>query len=335
MPPPEKSPDMRLLFAAAGCGMIVLFPGCRASVSDRCSDDDMLSARTVVYDARGNPAYAGQALMISSCAGGGSFCHADSALSRYGAPFGLDFDPTLADDARFGGDDASGAAHLYAAQLRIHHLRDDIYATVVERSMPPGQAGIDASAAPYLQNDGTPLPDVTSHEGRQTLRAWLACGVPVVQATTAPAQVACASDVDCPAPGACDTSVGACFLVGAIEARHTVAATPTWSSLYPAIIVPTCAIAACHGTAGAALSGGLDLSTQEGARLALVGVPAGLTGCGTRVIPGNPDASFLIAKLEGTEDPLACGGIMPSGSMLSPTEIGLFRTWIANGANAD
>jgi hypothetical protein len=59
------------------------------------------------------------------------------------------------------------------------------------------------------------------------------------------------------------------------------------------------------------------------------------TGCSAAaerrmIVPGSPDTSYLIAKLEGTA---SCGRQMPlSRPPLSAGQIGTIRTWIAEGA---
>jgi polyvinyl alcohol dehydrogenase (cytochrome) len=52
----------------------------------------------------------------------------------------------------------------------------------------------------------------------------------------------------------------------------------------------------------------------------------------TRVVPGKPDESLLVKKLEGTQ---SCGTSMPPGLKLSADQIAQVRTWIANGAKDD
>lgn len=60
-----------------------------------------------------------------------------------------------------------------------------------------------------------------------------------------------------------------------------------------------------------------------------------MTGCAgaadrRMIVPGSPDTSYLIAKLEGTAP---CGRQMPLGRPpLSSMQIGTIRTWIAEGA---
>lgn len=327
----------RLPFFALGLASLT---ACRPAVGHECSAADRASAHTLVYDANGAPAYAGQAILIRSCAGGGSFCHVENASDRYGAPFDLDFDPLLADDPRYA-DEHAGAAHLLGAQVRIQHFRDDIYETVYDGEMPPGQAGQDTMPAPYRQyagpgdTVGTPLPELDTNEGLEILRVWLACGSPVIEATTTIAAPACTSSADCSPLHLCDFDTNRCVPVGDSAARRGTTATATWSSLYANILAPTCASDACHGAAGARFSGDLDLSSAGTAYAQLVGVDAHLTGCGARVAAGNPDGSFLVSKLEGTQDPFMCGDTMPIGTMLPPDEIALVRQWIAAGAAND
>jgi len=62
---------------------------------------------------------------------------------------------------------------------------------------------------------------------------------------------------------------------------------------------------------------------------------AGLDDCATsslrlRVLPGDPGASFLVAKLVGTHD---CGSPMPlTGPPLSDEDLATIVGWIAAGA---
>jgi len=316
-----------------GCVVLFATSGCGQSVGSDC---DEARARTVVYNASGSPAYAGQAMLISSCAGDGAFCHADAALHRYGAPYGMNFDPTLADGARFP-DLATGASHLYAAQVASHHFRDDIYSQVVSGLMPPGGLGQTTMGSEYrtfsaTDTTGTPLPSLRSAEGREILRNWLACRSPVVEATTPITSPSCQTDADCLTHHCDDGHL--CVPVGAVEMGHAPT-TPNWSSIYATILVPSCARAGCHDAAGAAFSGHLDLSTSAIGYAALVGVAGSNAVCGTRIVARDPTTSYFVAKLEGTQNPTTCGGTMPTGGMLAPSQIAIIRTWITNGAMMD
>jgi predicted CxxxxCH...CXXCH cytochrome family protein len=84
----------------------------------------------------------------------------------------------------------------------------------------------------------------------------------------------------------------------------------------------------CHSTSGAL--GSLDLETDP--YTALVDVPAAADGTLTLVIAGDPDNSFLVQKIEGTQAS-GLGGRMPAGTPLPQTSIDLIRKWITDGAS--
>lgn len=85
----------------------------------------------------------------------------------------------------------------------------------------------------------------------------------------------------------------------------------------------------CHSPAGAT-QGGLDLSVDPVA--ALVGVPSHEYSGRTLVVAGDPDASFLVAKVDGTEG--ADGDPMPPMNGLGDADVELVRTWVREGATA-
>ena len=92
-----------------------------------------------------------------------------------------------------------------------------------------------------------------------------------------------------------------------------------------------CRVAACHG---AGTSGGLDLR-YGAAHFSLVNQPATGSPGKMRVIPGDPEASFLWQKLtghltEGEGTPMPAGG----AAALDALELELVRTWIVAGAPA-
>ncbi|HET6283161.1 MAG TPA: hypothetical protein VFH73_19540 [Polyangia bacterium] len=97
----------------------------------------------------------------------------------------------------------------------------------------------------------------------------------------------------------------------------------------------------CHTIDG--LGGGIDFGTSasgDAKAYASLVSPAKGSLCAdqgfTRVVPGDPGRSLIIAKLEaraaGTDPP--CGGGMPTGERpaLPAAEIDLVRRWIAGGA---
>jgi hypothetical protein len=134
---------------------------------------DELEARRLVFtnDLEGAPAYAGQAMVITSC-GNGGFCHADVApAQRFGVPAGLSFDLRVAT----AGHDLE---RLRRAHGNVVDLAGRMYDAVVDDRMPPGGRSEDVRA---LAREYRGLPPLESPEGRAILRNWLACGAPVVE----------------------------------------------------------------------------------------------------------------------------------------------------------
>jgi hypothetical protein len=104
---------------------------------------------------------------------------------------------------------------------------------------------------------------------------------------------------------------------------------PTLQSIQDNVFTPRCAI--CHsGPTSGVLPAGMDLSSLSMSFLALVNVPSLQVGTLDRVEPNNPDASYLVRKIEGTA---AVGAQMPFGAPpLDAATITAIRQWITNGA---
>jgi hypothetical protein len=302
--------------------LALLAAGCSPTVGTAC---DQALATRVAFDETGTPAFGGQAMLVTSCAGQSWSCHSGRALLRYATPVGTDFDVALAGDA-------TGLARLESARRDVHRLRDSIYAHAVSGDMPPRAIGdrMLARQAVYRWSDGVAIPSVRTADGREMLRNWLACGSPVVQGTRDPMPIACTSDADCPLT-ACDPTPAPgpreCLQVGFVEARAPSSIMPRWSSLYDGAIAHGCAIVSCHDAEDAAASGHLDLSSATIAYAALVGVTDD-ADCGTRVVPGDPDASVLVRTLEGA----SCG---PERAFHDSPLTATLREWIAAGAAMD
>lgn len=101
----------------------------------------------------------------------------------------------------------------------------------------------------------------------------------------------------------------------------------------------SCALGGCH--AGAIPAGELDLSPGA-ARAELVGVASMQIPGRDRVVPGDPDASYLVQKIEGTAGisgqpmPLGCPGAPQGGAVcLNNNQILAIRTWVAECALAN
>lgn len=346
---------IRIVRAALRMAVFVASPmfatGCLPDVGP-CDD---VRAREVVFldtgigasGDNGMPMYAGQALAHAAC-GHGSFCHASAAVGgdRLGAPYGFDFDVDVAcQDARCFATTQPAAERLAAGVAQVDRLGRSIHRQVDDGSMPPGRAGtraVDATlryfvvdAADFMAIEagavsiravGTELGSLDVAANRERLRNWLACGSPVIErvATTS-------SDV----PGTTCSLVSA-GATGACVRRLNVPVVPpapTWASIHADFLAVVCA--GCHGgdsPTGAPIAE-LDLSDADAAYAALAGIAARGPDCRgrglVRLVPGDPDASLLHAKL--TANP-PCGGTMPHARGVSPAVLAAVRTWIQAGA---
>jgi hypothetical protein len=106
---------------------------------------------------------------------------------------------------------------------------------------------------------------------------------------------------------------------------------PTLQSIQTGIFGPTCSVSGCHsGPTGTTLPTGVDLRTADSSFAALVNVASVQVPSLDRVIPGDPDNSYLIQKLEGTA---SVGTRMPQGGpFLDPATLAVIRSWIETGA---
>lgn len=107
--------------------------------------------------------------------------------------------------------------------------------------------------------------------------------------------------------------------------------TATLSSIQSEIFTPSCALSGCHSSTSA--QGGLSLANGE-AFSNLVGVDSSEATSLKRVLASDPDNSYLINKLEGTQaDVSGSGSQMPkNAAALSQADIDVIRLWITNGA---
>jgi hypothetical protein len=117
----------------------------------------------------------------------------------------------------------------------------------------------------------------------------------------------------------------------------TTTVPPSWAAIQAAYIGPICG--GCHGGSGG-LSG-LGSCTTGYANL--VNVPSTELSTMMRVMPGSPTTSWLMQKLDGTQNAFdaqclggSCGGQMPLGQGPLPQAVrDALRTWITNGAPND
>jgi mono/diheme cytochrome c family protein len=103
----------------------------------------------------------------------------------------------------------------------------------------------------------------------------------------------------------------------------------TLTQLQSTIFTPSCS--GCHTGGGASLPSSMNLSNAAASFAALVGVTSTEQGTLQRVNAGNPDASYLVRKIEGAAG--ITGGRMPlGGAPLDPALIADVRAWITAGA---
>ncbi|MFZ2648663.1 MAG: hypothetical protein WA210_01030, partial [Burkholderiaceae bacterium] len=102
---------------------------------------------------------------------------------------------------------------------------------------------------------------------------------------------------------------------------------PTLASIQANVFSVNCAVSGCHG--GATVQAGLRLDPGFSSAN-LINVASAQDASRIRVIPGNPGASFLIQKLEGTQ---TLGDRMPQfGPFLPQATVDVIRQWILAGA---
>lgn len=100
---------------------------------------------------------------------------------------------------------------------------------------------------------------------------------------------------------------------------------PTYASIQSHVFTPICA--ACH--AGGSAPEGLRLDAGNGYALT-VNVASAEVPSLKRILPGNPDQSYLVQKIEGHA---SVGARMPyGGPYLDAATVATIRLWITQGA---
>jgi hypothetical protein len=107
---------------------------------------------------------------------------------------------------------------------------------------------------------------------------------------------------------------------------------PTFAADVQPIFTASCAFSGCHG--GASPAQGMNLSAGQ-AYANTVNVPSNELPGMDRIEPGDPDQSYLVNKIQGTQgDVGGSGQRMPlGGDPLSDTDINTIRAWITAGAD--
>ena len=119
--------------------------------------------------------------------------------------------------------------------------------------------------------------------------------------------------------------------VGCADKGGDSGAAPTFTQVYDQVLQPSCAFSTCHGSSNG--SGDFGFTDAAGAYAALLDVESLDSPGSVRVVPGDPDSSYLMAKLEAAAG--IVGDPMPPPSGLEVDRAALVRDWIAAGALQD
>lgn len=108
---------------------------------------------------------------------------------------------------------------------------------------------------------------------------------------------------------------------------------PTLTEVQTELLTPSCAFSTCHGNGG---GGAADLDLSDGRSHAeLVNVESTDAPGEILVVPGDPDASYLVKKCTPGATGIV-GEPMPDGSDgLDEERLAMLRAWIAAGALDD
>ncbi|MGD2134623.1 MAG: hypothetical protein PVF27_00610 [Gemmatimonadales bacterium] len=106
---------------------------------------------------------------------------------------------------------------------------------------------------------------------------------------------------------------------------------PTLSGDVQPILTANCALSGCH--AGSSPAQGMNLAEGQ-THQNTVDVPSSEAAGVDRIEPGQPDESYLVHKIQGTQTSVGgSGSRMPlGGNPLTQEQIDLIRAWIADGA---
>ncbi len=327
-----------LLGLPLGAALSVGASGCGEDLGT-CNEAE---ARRLIINNEG-VLYAGQALLNGACASGQ--CHASSAEGdlRGGAPAGLDFELFPAGAPGTGAATAtSGSLTLDAKQLSrlrrnqrlVFDERELIWQQIKDDLMPPGgigqpfrdkSPGNEANlAAPCQVLDA--LPPIDSAESREILRNWLACGAPVVEATSDQIPDTVISQDPAGIAGTVGQQMPLCVDLG--ECGNPI----TFDDLYAAVFQPSC-VTGCHQAGG--IYPDFNLGDLETAYTTLTTASTACNGGSPMVVPGDAASSYLVTKMGGSTNLQICGGLMPAGATM-PLACGVqqLSAWIDNGAPA-
>jgi uncharacterized protein (TIGR03118 family) len=223
---------------------------------------------------------------------------------------------------------ASEAGGLYG-RIDLGATAPDVVAPTVTLTAPAANATVSGTVA--LTADAADNIGVASVQ-------FLAGSTPIGTATAAPFTVNW--DTTIAANGAVSLTAVATDAAGNATTSAAVSvtvsnsappppATVTLSQLQSSIFSPRCS--SCHTGGGTSLPGSMNLSSAAATFAALVNVASQENPQLNRVLPNDPDNSYIIHKLEGTD--IGNTARMPlGGPFLDQATIDQVRAWISQGA---
>jgi hypothetical protein len=195
---------------------------------------------------------------------------------------------------------------------------EDSWELIDDGSMPPGQVGaalqamstwFDATASsdpdePFAIAPAT-VPALSTAEGKEEMRNWLACGAPVATGVR-------------------------------VGQRGPDPIQPTWDDIHSVVILEHCTT--CHaGSRDPGTNGDLILTNACASWKSLIDRPASGRGAcatfsGSLIVPNDPDSSLLFEKVENLQP--SCGSVMPFGAtqQIPQGARDAIRGWIEAGA---
>jgi hypothetical protein len=175
--------------------------------------------------------------------------------------------------------------------------------------------------------------DATDNQGVVEVRFYVD-GVLIDSDTTAPYSIdwdtTTVSDGDVMLTAEAEDLAGNVGTSAAVEVTVQNASGVTLTQIQAGVFTPTCSVSGCHNGVGNFLPGSMNLTSANSSHAALVNVLSINEPIFDRVEPGDPDNSYLIHKLEGTQ---TVGTQMPQGGpFLNQATIDMIRDWISDGA---
>lgn len=328
-----------------------------SACSDLGSCTDPARGRTTVVDTSGQLMFTGQAVINTTCIS----CHSSTAKGavRRGAPAGLDFDlipltgtMTVTDSS---GNiqgvtlDPALLAGLRTRQRKVFDEREMIWDQIEKGLMPPegSSKSLMTLFKSMFGSDGKCTKGMaltTLDADKEQLRQWLACDVPIIEATSEKLPYKPLPAGASPA----DSAAGAAYYsIPGVSVGYqypscgggTAPGGPTFEDVYNKVLAKTsnqCLI--CHGSVGT--MGNFDIGTIDKAWTTLMGangMGTGATTCAKHPVyvkPNDVDNSYLVNMLVPAKE-RCTPNVMPFdglGKGLNADDLTIITNWINAGA---